>query len=127
MRFTPITAAEVDGHLLESEYKTARQLGKLRLGELHLYFKSGLKIYYIPYRDVHRCFRRVMSVPARLCCGRGDLEIENLVICGENDRELAQIQLPGAKAARILMQELEEKMPFAAFGRPPRPEAEPNP
>ena len=118
MKFYPLTASQSDEHLLDSEYKAARQLGKLRLGELHLYFKSGLKTYYIPYRDVRRCFRRVVSVPAKLCCGKGDFAIENLVICGEGDQELAQIQLPGTKAARILMTELEEKMPDAAFGRP---------
>ena len=118
MKFYPLTASQSDEHQLDGEYKVARQMGKLRLGELHLYFKSGLKIYYIPYRDVHRCFRRVESVPAKLCCGNGEFIIENLVICGENDAELAQIQLPGTKAAKLLMDELEQRIPEAEFGRP---------
>ena len=118
MKFYPLTASQTDGHQLESEYKVARQVGKLRLGELHIYFKSGIKTYYIPYRDVRRCFRRVESVPAKLCCGNGEFQIENLVICGDNDTELAQIQLPGTKAAKLLMEELEERMPDAEFGRP---------
>ena len=64
-------------------------------------------------------FRRVLAVPAKLCCGKGDFEIENLVICGENDQELAQVQLPGRKAAQILMEELKNRVPEAEFGRPP--------
>ena len=118
MKFYPLTASQTEEQTLESEYKTARQVGKLRLGELHLYFKSGLRTYYIPYRDVRRCFRRVESVPAKLCCGNGEFQIENLVVCGDNDAELAQIQLPGTKAARLLMEDLEKRMPDVAFGRP---------
>ena len=59
-----------------------------------------------------------MQVPARMCCGRGNFEIEHLVICGDGDKELMQVQLPGSKAARILMDELEERVPEAQFGRP---------
>ena len=118
MRFYPLTAVEADDGQLASEYKAAREIGKIRLGELRLYFKSGLKTYYIPYHDVSRCFRRVMAVPAKLCCGKGDFEIENLVVCGPDGQELAQIQLPGAKAARILMDELKVLIPEAEFGKP---------
>ena len=123
MRYYPMTGASVEDSQLDSEYKTAREIGKVRLGELRLYFRSGLKTYYIPYHDIHRLFRRVLAVPAKLCCGKGDFEIENLVICGPQDQELAQVQLPGKKAAQILMKELQERVPEAEFGRPPEAKA----
>ena len=120
MRFEPLTAADrPDG--LREEYGQAREIGKLRLGDERLYFRAGLKTYYIPYVDIRRYFRRVMQVPARMCCGRGNFEIENLVICGEDDRELAQIQLPGAKAGKIVMEQLKKLAPHAAVGRPKEP------
>jgi hypothetical protein len=53
-----------------------------------------------------------------MCCGRGNFEVENLVVCGENDEELMQVQLPGAKAAKILMEELQARIPEAEFGKP---------
>ena len=118
MKFYPMTASEVEESELNKEYKTAREIGKVKMGELRLFVKSGLKTYYIPYHDVRRLFRRVMAVPAKLCCGKGDFEIENLVICGEGDKELAQVQLPGKKAAQILMEELKQRVPEAEFGRP---------
>lgn len=118
MKFYPLTASQVEEEQLAGEYKTAREIGKIRMGELRLFVKNGLKTYYIPYHDIHRLFRRVFSVPAKLCCGKGDFEIENLVICGENDQELAQVQLPGTKAAKLLMKELEERVPEAEIGRP---------
>lgn len=118
MRFYPLTDEQTEGAQLEGEYKAAREIGKLRLGELRLYFRAGLKTYYIPYHGIHRMFRRVLAVPAKLCCGKGDFEIEHLVICGEGDRELAQIQLPGTKAAKIVMEELKKRVPEAEFGCP---------
>ena len=119
MHFYPlIDDVQVDEKQLDSEYKTAREIGKVKLGELRLFFRAGLKTYYIPYHSIHRMFRRVLAVPAKLCCGKGDFEIEHLVVCGADDRELAQIQLPGKKAAQILMEELKQRVPEAEFGRP---------
>lgn len=117
MKFHPLTTVVNDTASLESEYKAAREIGAIRLGELRLYFRNKRKIYYIPYKDVRRCFRRVLLIPARMCCGKGDFELENLVICGE-EGELAQIQLPGSRAAVALMEELERLIPEAEFGRP---------
>lgn len=117
MKFHPLTTVVNDAASLSSEYKSAREIGTIRLGELRLYFRSKRKVYYIPYKDVRRCFRRVLLIPAKMCCGKGDFELENLVICGE-EGELAQIQLPGTRAAKILMEELERLIPEAEFGRP---------
>lgn len=126
MKFRPLTTVVNDTASLESEYKAAREIGAIRLGELRLYFRNKRKIYYIPYKDVRRCFRRVLLIPARMCCGKGDFELENLVICGE-EGELAQIQLPGSRAAVALMEELERLIPEAEFGRPEADEDTPAP
>ena len=115
MKFESLTSPAADVSALQEEYKQAREIGKLRLGQRHLYVRSGLKSYYLPYSDISRYFRRVMQVPAKMCCGKGNFEIENLVICGEKG-ELAQIQLPGQKAARIVMDCLAEFAPNAAVG-----------
>lgn len=117
MKFYPLTTVVNDADSLASEYKVGREIGAIRLGELRLYFRNKRKVYYIPYKDVRRCFRRVMLIPAKMCCGKGDFEIENLVICGE-EGELAQIQLPGTRAAKILMEDLERLIPEAEFGKP---------
>ena len=118
MRFYPLLETGAEDAGLDGEYRDAREIGRIKLGELHLFFKSGLKTWFIAYRDVRRLFRRVEAVPAKMCCGKGTFEIENLVICGEGDKELAQVQLPGKKAAQILMQELTERVPEAQIGKP---------
>lgn len=115
MKFEALASLTDNPSLLQEEYKQAREIGKLRLGRKHLYFRAGLKLYYMPYTDLKRYFRRVMQVPAKMCCGKGNFEIENLVLCGDSG-ELAQIQLPGSKAARIVMECLAECAPDAAVG-----------
>ena len=118
MRFYPlIPSAEAVESGLSSEYKAAHAIGKLRLGELRLFFRAGLKTYYIPYRDIRRCFRRVMLIPAKVRGGQRDVAVETLVVCGEKG-ELAQIQLPGGQAAKELLAELEKRIPEAEFGKP---------
>lgn len=117
MKFYPLTSVETDEQALLSEYAGGRTIGKLRLGDVRLYFNVGRKVYYMPYADVRRCFRRVQLVTAKLCCGKGNLEVENLVICGDGG-ELAQIQLPGARAGKAALEELRQLAPHAEFGRP---------
>lgn len=110
-----------DSALLE-DYQSAREIGVVRLGEKSLFFRVRLRVYYIPYGDIRRCFRRVFAVPAGVCCGKGDLEVENLVIWGD-EGELAQIQLPGTRAAREVIRTLKEKVPEADFSSPNRKKA----
>ena len=122
MRFYSLTNDACDSSLLAPDYKSAREIGKLRLGENGLYVKSGLRTYYIPYCRIKRCFRRVMMVPAKLCCGKGELAVENLIVCDEA-KERASVSLPGTRAAKALMEELRQRIPGAEFRCPaPGPE-----
>ena len=52
MRFYSLTNDVCDSSLLAPDYKSAREIGKIRLGESGLYVKSGLRTCYIPYYRV---------------------------------------------------------------------------
>lgn len=120
MRYYPLVPAsdEKKPEGLAEEYKTARRIGRISLGGTHFFFRSMHRVYYIPYTGIRRYFRRVMLVPAKLCCGRGEFQVEHLVICGESG-ELAQIELPGTKAAKIVMECMAGLAPDAAGQKPP--------
>ena len=121
MKYEPLTV-EVAEAALEKEYKEGREIGPATLGETCLFFKVKRKVSYIPYGEITRAFRRVQLVGMKMCCGKGDLEVENIVICGrpdgEGERELAQIQLPGARAGIIMLEELEKRVPEIQIGTP---------
>ena len=122
MKFNSLTETVVDNGILDSEYKSGRQIGVIRLGETCLMFKSKMKYYYIPYSEIKKSYRRVMGVNMKLCCGRGELRVENLVIADENNNELAVIQLPGTRAAQELIEDLKIKAPQSDFSAPKRDE-----
>ncbi len=117
MRFYPLTADKQPDDLLTEDYRSAREIGVVRLGEKAFFFRRQRRVYYVPYGSIRRCFRRVQLVPARLCCGQGDLPVENFVICSE-EGELAQIQLPGERAGKALLEEMRARVPDAEFGCP---------
>jgi hypothetical protein len=115
MKFYPL-ASELAPEVVMAGYKEGREIGKARLGAKCLYFRDKLRVYYIPYEDVTRVFRRVLLIPAKMCCGKGNLEVENLVVCSEKG-EVAQIQLPGERAGKILLEEIVKIAPHVQIGR----------
>lgn len=107
-----------ESRVLDAERRAGRRIGVIALGTRHFFFRRGLTAYYIPYADIRRYFRRVLAIPARIgCCTGGELHIEHIVVCGGDGRELAQIQLPGERAALALMDQLRTLAPDAAVGR----------
>ena len=116
MKFYPLTNLTSDEKNLKAEYDAGRAIGNVRLGGETLFFKEKRKIYYVSLGEITRCFRRVLLVQTKMCCGKGNLEVENLVICGENG-ELAQIQLPGERAGKILLEEIARLAPHVQIGR----------
>ena len=116
MKFHAV-ASELAPEVAVAGYKEGREIGKARLGAKALYFREKLTVYYIPYEDMTRVFRRVLLIPAKMCCGRGDFEVENIVICTEKG-EVAQIQLPGERAGKIMLEELAKRAPHAEVGKP---------
>ena len=92
------------------EYREARAVGGVRVGRAHLFFRAGLRTYAVPWPEISRCYRRVMRVPMKMCCGSGNLDVESLVVEGASG-EQASIQLPGTRAARALIDMIRETAP----------------
>lgn len=116
MKFYSVTSEHNNAAALQAEYASGRVIGNVNLGAEFLFFKEKRKVYYIPYADMTRCFRRVLLVQTKMCCGKGNLEVENLVVCSEKG-EAAQIQLPGERAGKILLEEIVKIAPHVQIGR----------
>lgn len=117
MAYYPLTETKLEDAALEKDRQGARQIGVIKLGKECLHFRAKLKNYYIPYKEMKNCFRRVMGVPAKMCCGKGELRVENLVI-SDGEKELAVVQLPGERAAQELIKALKEISPSTDFSVP---------
>ncbi len=117
MKFYPVTTTLTDKDGLQNDFRSAHEVGALLIGSTCLFFRARFKTYYIPFEDIDRCFRRVTLMPAKLCCGQGDLELESLIVCS-GGKEVAVIDLPGKRAAVSVMEELKEKLPHAELRAP---------
>lgn len=127
MRFVHLARRSASDALTVREYRAGRRVGALSLGARNLFFRKGFRLYCLPYGEISRYFRRVLAIPARIgCCTGGELRVEHIVLCTRDasgaEREAAQIQLPGERAAKIVMDELRRLAPDAAEGRPAQPE-----
>lgn len=101
---------------LEEDYKKSLRFGKLCLGDSFLFIKGFLKIFYIKYDNFDNFFRRVALIPTVGLKGKKQLPVEYLVICN-NKTELAQIQLPGRKAAVDICERLKKLACGAQYGK----------
>ncbi len=116
MKFYELSGATVESETLAGEYKEGRSIGALCIGREHLFLRTGLKTRVLPFDGIHRVFRRVESVPAKMCCGKGNFDLERLVFCNDAEEEIAEVKLPDSKAAMIAYDVLTKKLPDAVFG-----------
>lgn len=124
MKFYQLDSVVPEKESLISDYKNGHDIGIITLGEKCLFFKRYFKVFYIPYSDLKRAYRRVLLVPAKMCCASGDLPVESLVIHNSKDEEIAVVSVPGGNAGPLLIKELGEKSPDTITVCPPKP-AEP--
>lgn len=120
MKFIPLVPSEVSSDVLTKEYKNKedKEVANVKLSTDFLFFKTGFRTYFIAYKDIHRFFRRVVMVAAKIGCCSGEMPVDYVVLCDKDDRELAQIQMPGERAAKGLIEELKVRLPHAKMGKP---------
>ncbi len=122
MKFYSLGTKEVaNGKELQPQFDAGHQIGAVCVSDEYLFFKKGLKRYVIAYREAERIFRRVRTVTANICCEGGDLRFDYLVIM-QGGTELAEVQLPGQKAAQMLLEEIRAKYPEGCYEAPAREE-----
>lgn len=118
MKFIPLeqTDENLEKSVLENEYSAGREITPVRFGAQHFFFKSGRKVYYISYEKITRCFRRVEIMDTRMGCCMTALDMENIVLCGAEEKEIAQIRLSGERVGKVVLEALQEACPNAEIG-----------
>lgn len=121
MIFHSLTESKRERSAVSAEFKAAKSIGVVRLGRECFFFRRWFKIYYVAYEEMTRCFRRVLLIP--VAGGKKNMRLETLVIADKKG-ELAQIQIPGADAAKTLLEELKAKASHVDFTCPDKKEEE---
>lgn len=117
LKFVSLIKADNSSNIDPAEdYKNSTRYAKLSLGKSFLFIKNLFKVYYIEYSEIDNYFRRVALIPTVSFKGKKQLPVEYLVI-RNNGNELAQIQLPGKKAAVEICEKMQTLVPNSHFGK----------
>lgn len=124
MRFSPVLTSDPakDAAVLKAEYAAAEDFTSARVGQTHLFFRTGLRVGYLPLDAVTRVFRRVEFINAQMGCCENSLPMESVVLCGAEERELVQVRLQSERMAKALLEALEKACPQAEIGYVRAPE-----
>ena len=110
MKYISINGREYSKEELDKDITGSEKFKNIKLGEKFLFFRKGLKTYYISYESLKCAFRRIMVVPA----GKREIQVDYLVIADKR-KELAVIQVAGHNIAAAVMEKLKIKAPNASF------------
>ena len=64
---------------VSADFEAAQVFEKVRVGALGAYFKSGLRMKYIPYDYVDKAFIRIHEMDGKCCCGSTKFQYFSLV------------------------------------------------
>lgn len=103
---------------LDTEYDDGTAYGKVKLGKDVIFWKVGLRWFYMPLNMVQRVFRRVEQVQGKLCCGMASFDVEKLVLVTDGEELELYIGDNLKTQAQNLMAALQAAHPELQYGKP---------
>ena len=64
---------------VSKDYDSAAVFEKLRVGDLGVYFRDGLRTRFIAYDRMDRAFIRIQETRGRMCCGQANFQYYRVV------------------------------------------------
>lgn len=98
-----------------SDFDSAAVFDNLRVGKLGVYFRSGLRMRYIPYTYMDRAFIRIHEVNGKLCCGSTVFQYFRLVFVHEG-KEFADCISENETAMNEALKEIAKNASEIAIG-----------
>lgn len=98
-----------------NDYENAFRIGRLKVGQEAIYFRSGLKITALSYGELERAFMRVREATGKMCCGTACFADCYLVLVSAG-RELAEMRMEKEDIDAILSL-IAEKSPETVIGK----------
>lgn len=116
MKFKPeIPDALPPAGQLEQDYARARDLGKLRLGTLALYFRKFSGVSCLPYNRIVRAWLRQEEVKARMCCATANFDQFYVVMdCADGQQRRGQV--PDKASGQACLDHIAAQNPAVKIG-----------
>ena len=97
------------------DFSTAKSFEKLKIGNLGVYFREGLKMRCIPYSDMDSVFIRIHEVNGKLCCGSTVFQYFRMVFV-KDGKEFADYICENEKAMDDALKEIGIRAPALRIG-----------
>ncbi|MCH5260046.1 MAG: hypothetical protein J1F18_09840 [Lachnospiraceae bacterium] len=111
MKFVCIGGPNAEKEVLTSEYKTAKRLGEVRIGEHHFFYRYFIKIRYASIDEIERAYLREESGES------GEfLLLESYLMLRMRDKSLHKLRMERELYARAVLLYFEENYPHIAIG-----------
>lgn len=120
MKYKPEFPVSFTDEQLETDLQQARNVGKVRLGELVLFFSRFAGSTFMPYDQVVHAYLRQEEVTAKMCCGRANFDQFYLMIKG-SDGKLRKHQVDDMTKGKLALEHIARLNPECQIGyqKPP--------
>lgn len=105
--FQSMVDVPMEPGLLEQDWKGARPVDSIRLGQRCLYCPGMLKTRYLPYDRIQWAYLCAQETRMSMCCGRVLVDIWYLLLYAEG-REVAKIEFQKKEYAKEVLDHLEK-------------------
>lgn len=115
MKYKPEFPVSFTAEQLETDLKQALNVGKVRLGNLALFFSRFAGGTFMPYSEVQHAYLRQEEVNAKLCCGRANFDQFFLMIKG-SDGKLRKHQVDDMNKGKLALEHIARCNPACLIG-----------
>ena len=115
MKYKPEFPVSFSEEQLQSDLAGAVKVGKVRLGELVLFFSRFSGGTCIPYSEVKHAYLRQEEVNAKLCCGRANFDQFFLMLLG-SDGKLRKHQVDDMAKGKLALEYISQRNPDCLIG-----------
>lgn len=116
IKLTALDKTPISDAALSADFRAAEKYGRFWVGREGLYYRDGLKKYYVPMDAIDHAFTRVREVNTHCCCGKYNMYTYSLVL-RSGEKELAEIYSDEDEASVDKVQALlKERRPGIELG-----------
>ena len=115
MKYKPEFPVSFSDEQLQADLNTAQKLGKVRIGELGLFFSRFSGGTFMPYSEVQHAYLRQEEVNAKLCCGRANFDQFFLMVLG-SDGKLRKHQVDDMAKGKLALEQISRLNPDCRIG-----------
>ncbi len=111
MKFVCLAGSEAEKETLTSEFKAAKRMGEVRMGDAHLFYRYFIRIKYVSHEEITKAYLREESGES------GEFLLkEHYLMLLTNDGVLHKLRMEREEYVRETLRFFEKEYPHISVG-----------